>query len=123
MGMELTDAIRIAVIRAFDPKHLNPLNQVFILELDEVLLLDGWDDDLKSWKVRRVATEENGLSVDLEMHVSEIGDPYMALRISSLYAQKHRVFTWETAPMDLKILLQIKEEADRLMMGDSLHEH
>lgn len=115
--MELSDAIQRAVIQLFNPEYLNPLSQVFIYGLDEVLLLEGWDAEKRAWKLYRTATDENELKQDTVIYATEIGDPYMALRVASLYGRQHRIFLWETSPMDLRILIPIKERVDKLVDG------
>lgn len=110
-GIPLTQTVAIlrACAEAFDPASLNPQGLVAPVDEDEVMSLEGWDDSVQAWKLKKA----DGTSI--HRLCGQIVDPYMCLRVVSLYNRERRMYTWEVVPYPIEPLEKIKQRADSLM--------
>lgn len=100
---DLPTRLARVVARHFDPAHLNPDALVVIPEVDEIMELLGWDQEVKAWRLKSVSSGE--------CFSKEIADAYMVRRVMwHVAGRPGAMFNWETAPQFQDLVAQMAEE-------------
>lgn len=103
------------VASTFDPIYLNSKRIVVVPEIDETLILEGWDDEKSAWRLTSVKS-------NTYIYSKEIADYVMLLRVKNYLAYNRlTVFSdvGEVKPMFTDLVIKIADEWRFQMMGDS----
>lgn len=105
--MKRDNATQLAKLVAskFDPSHLNSKSIVVIPEIDETLILEGWDEERQLWKCSRISGEV--------LFSGEIADYVMLLRVTD-YIAHNRLTVFrdigESRPMFTDLVIEMATE-------------
>lgn len=93
-------ALAKLVAARFDPEHLNPQALVVVPDIDEVFVLDGWDEEAQAWRLS---------SPNRTLLSAEVADAYMVRRVAFALAGKAATYEWEAGPQWQELVAEIAD--------------